>query len=295
MTAKADTATVGSTRITHPGRVIIHDPDTSKLDLARYYEAAGPLMLPHLKGRRIALLRCPAGTDADCFFQKHISGRLPEGLERNGGHLLVRSVKGILALVQLGVIEFHTWGAREPHPDQPDRITVDLDPGPGLEWQAVAESARMARELMQDVGLAPFLKTTGGKGLHLVAPIRPSQPWAVVKDLAHALANELARALPDRFTANMAKAQRHERIFVDYLRNGNGATAIAAFSVRARAGAPVAMPVEWNALEAGHDLRGPAYNIRNAIELARNRVDPWEEYGAARKTVGPRMLKKLGL
>ncbi|MCY1511923.1 Multifunctional non-homologous end joining protein LigD [compost metagenome] len=285
---------VGKTRITHPARVIIHDPDTTKLDLARYYESAGRLILPHLQGRRIALLRCPDGTDATCFFQKHISGQLPEGLERDGEHLLIRSVEGVLALVQRGVIEFHTWGGRAPHPDEPDRITIDLDPGPDVPWKAVAEGAQLARGLMREIGLAPFLKTTGGKGLHLVAPIRPTQPWETVKGLAHALAGELARVIPERFTSNMSKARRRGRIFVDYLRNGNGATAIAAYSARARAGAPVSMPVGWDALESGRDLRGAAYNIRNAMDLAQELGDPWRGYEAARRTVGPRMLKKLG-
>ncbi|MGE8685985.1 MAG: DNA ligase D [Achromobacter sp.] len=286
---------VGGTRITHPGRVIIHDPDTTKLELARYYEAAGDLIMPHLQGRRIALLRCPDGTDSTCFFQKHITGRLPDGLERDGEHLLIRSVEGVIALAQRGVIEFHTWGAREPNPGEPDRITIDLDPGPDVPWKTVAEGAQLARGLMEEIGLAPFLKTTGGKGLHLVAPIRPTQPWDTVKGLAHALANELARVIPERFTSNMSKVRRQGRIFVDYLRNGNGATAIAAYSARARAGAPVSMPVGWEALESGRDLRGAACNIRNAVSLARDSADPWRGYEAARKTVGPRMLKKLGL
>ncbi|MGE8614815.1 MAG: DNA ligase D [Achromobacter veterisilvae] len=286
---------VGNTLITHPGRVIMHDPDTSKLDLARYYEAAGPLILPHLQGRRIALLRCPDGTDATCFFQKHIGGELPDGLERDGEHLLIRSIEGVFAMAQRGVIEFHTWGAKEPRPDEPDRITIDLDPGPDVPWKAVAEGAQLARGLMEEIGLSPFLKTTGGKGLHLVAPIRPAQSWDTVKGLARALADELARVIPERFTSNMSKVRRQGRIFVDYLRNGNGATAIAAYSARARAGAPVSMPLGWDALEPGRDLRGAAYNIRNAVAAARELGDPWRGYEAARKTVGPRMLKKLGL
>nr|WP_057064339.1 hypothetical protein [Bordetella bronchiseptica] len=162
-----------------------------------------------------------------------------------------------------------------------------------MAWPAIVEGAQMARLLMQEVGLEPFLKTTGGKGLHLVAPLRPTQPWDTVKDFARALARQLAVALPDRFTANMAKARRERRIFVDYLRNGNGATAVAAFSARARDGAPVSMPLSWDALDAGDDLRGARWNIANALEQARRKPDPWADYAASRRTLGSRMQARL--
>ncbi|MEB2665864.1 DNA ligase D [Bordetella parapertussis] len=286
-------AEVAGVRISHPDRLAYREPDYTKLQLAEYYAAIGPNILPHLRQRRVALLRCPDGAGTTCFFQKHLSQALPAGVRRDGGHLVIESLPGLIALVQYGAIEFHTWGADTRHPDTPDRITLDLDPGPGVAWPAIVEGAQMARLLMQEVGLEPFLKTTGGKGLHLVAPLRPTQPWDTVKDFARALARQLAVALPDRFTANMAKARRERRIFVDYLRNGNGATAVAAFSARARDGAPVSMPLSWDALDAGDDLRRARWNIANALEQARRKPDPWADYAASRRTLGPRMQARL--
>ncbi|GAB1579223.1 DNA ligase D [Bordetella petrii] len=280
--------------ITHPDRVVLHEPDTTKGDLARYYEAIGAHMMPHLEGRRVALLRCPEGADATCFFQKHLSSALPDGVAADDTGLIIESVAGLLALVQYGAIEFHTWGARAPHHDKADRITLDLDPGPGVSWRAVVEGARRAKALLEDVGLVPFLKTTGGKGLHVVAPLRPTQPWDTVKAFAQALAVQLARESPADFTANMSKARRRGKIFVDYLRNGNGATAVAAFAVRARAGAPVSMPISWDALDQRNDLRGAVFNIRNALETLQSGPDPWRDYASRRRTLGPRMVARLG-
>lgn len=291
--ARGGRAEVAGVGISHPDRLAYREPDYTKLQLAEYYAAIGPHILPHLGQRRVALLRCPDGAGTTCFFQKHLSQALPAGVRRDGGHLVIESLPGLIALVQYGAIEFHTWGADTRHPDTPDRITLDLDPGPGVGWPAIVEGAQMARLLMQEVGLEPFLKTTGGKGLHLVAPLRPTQPWDTVKDFARALARQLAVALPDRFTANMAKARRERRIFVDYLRNGNGATAVAAFSARARDGAPVSMPLSWDALDAGDDLRGARWNIANALEQARRKPDPWADYAASRRTLGPRMQGRL--
>src|SRR5690606_6959552 len=262
-------------------------------DLARYYEAIGAHMMPHLEGRRVALLRCPEGADATCFFQKHLSSTLPDGVAADDTGLIIESVAGLLALVQYGAIEFHTWGARAPHHDKADRITLDLDPGPGVSWRAVVQGARRAKALLEDVGLVPFLKTTGGKGLHVVAPLRPTQPWDTVKAFAQALATQLARESPADFTANMSKARRRGKIFVDYLRNGNGATAVAAFAVRARAGAPVSMPIAWETLDEDNDLRGAVFNIRNALDTLQAGPDPWRDYASRRRTLGPRMVARL--
>ncbi|ARP94119.1 DNA ligase D [Bordetella genomosp. 13] len=280
--------------ITHPDRVVFHDPDLTKLDVARYYESVGDLIMPHLQGRRVALLRCPEGTASQCFFQRHLSPRMPDGVARSGGHLAIESLEGLIGLAQHGVIELHTWGSREPDPDRPDRITLDLDPDANVPWTQVVEGALHARTLMREVGLEPFLKTTGGKGLHLVAPIRATQSWDVVREFARRLAEQLVAEMPEKFVATMSKARRHDRIFVDYLRNGDSATAVAAWSLRARNGAPVSMPLDWDDLDPKRDLRGAAFNLRNALAMARDRADPWRDYAKARRTLGPRMLNRLG-
>ena len=276
---------VGGVTVSHPDRLVYTAPDISKADLLSYYESVAGLMMPHLENRRIAMLRCPGGTDATCFFQKHLHGEAPKGIALDAEHVVVRDPRGLLELAQWGVVEFHTWGSRLPKADKPDRITLDLDPDPDLPWKAVVDGALLVRALMQAVGLQPFLKTTGGKGLHLVAPIKAVHGWDTVKAFAKAMASYLAREAPGHFTASVSKARRRDVIFVDYLRNGSGATAIAAFSARARKGAPVSMPLAWDALTARKDLRFDAFNIRNALETARSGQDPWADYAAGRKAL----------
>ncbi|WP_144639487.1 non-homologous end-joining DNA ligase [Bordetella genomosp. 13] len=279
--------------ISHPDRQVFSDPGLTKLELARYYASVADRMLPHLRERRLVLLKCPEGADDACFVQRHEGRRLPEGVSLSEGHLVIQTAQGLVGLVQQGVIEFHTWGARDAQGARPDRITLDLDPDDSIGWPAVVDAARAARELMEHVGLVPFLKTTGGKGLHLVAPIRPTQSWDTIKDLARRMADQLAAAAPDTFIATASKARRKGLVFVDYLRNGDAASAVAAWSVRARPGAPVSMPLDWKALDPGHDLRGAAFNVRNALEHAQGRADPWRGYADSRRSVGPRMQQRL--
>jgi bifunctional non-homologous end joining protein LigD len=276
--------------ISHAQRLVYRDPDITKLQLVRYYEAIASYMLPHVRGRRLALLRCPSGTGAPCFFQKHLNEDPPEGVELDEGHLVITSAVGLISLVQRGVVEFHTWGSTTPHADKADRMTIDLDPDPNVAWQGVVEAAQLSRALLQELGLVSFLKTTGGKGLHLVVPIQPTQPWDVIKTFARNIALHLATVIPDRFTAHMSKVRRKDKIFVDYLRNGNGATAIAAFSARARQGAAVSLPILWDELDPNHDLRGAVFNVSNALEYAMGRSDPWADYKKGRKAVTKKMI-----
>ncbi|MEI2414822.1 DNA ligase D [Orrella sp. JC864] len=285
---------VAGVSITHPERRIYVRPALTKLDLARYYESAGELILPHLLQRRLALLRCPDGTQGACFFQKHLSEEPPAGLALDGGMIVVQNLEGLIALVQRGVIEFHTWGSRSPRSDTPDRITFDLDPGPGLGWRRLADAAQITRALLQELGMDPLLKTTGGKGLHLVVPIKGRHGWDTVKAFAHAVARHLAETLPGHFIAKASKSSRKGVVFVDYLRNGEGATAVAAFSARAREGAPVSMPVPWEVLDEKRDLRGKAFNVRNAVQPTA-RDDPWKDYEAARVTLTQAMLRKMSV
>ena len=287
---------VSRVRITHPDKLLYRDPDIDKLTLARYVDAISPYLQPHVKGRRLAFLRCPDGADGKCFFQKHIPEDLPAGLQHDGEHVLVTSTQGLVWLAQRGVIEIHTWGSSQPKPDSPDRITLDLDPGPGVSWVTLVEAAQLTATLVRELGLEPFLKTTGGKGLHIVAPIRRTLDWDTARSFAQAMANHLARLMPDRFTASMSKEKRAGRIYVDYLRNGENATAIAAFGVRARRNAPVSMPIGWDDLTPDQDLREAAFNILNVPQILEGRqADPWENYARAARTVTRTMLEQTGV
>lgn len=285
--------------ISHPDRQIYDAPVLTKLGLAQYYETIGDSLMPHLRGRRLALLRCPEGAGGECFFQKHIGENMPPGVETDGDMVVVRDLAGVIALVQRGVIEFHTWGAKAPRSDKPDRLTFDLDPDPALPWRQVADAARFTRGLLQELGLASFLKTTGGKGLHVVAPLRGAADWDGVRSFCKAVAQRMESAQPGLFVASMSKAKRDGHIFVDYLRNSEGATAIAALSARARPGAPVSMPVAWDVLDDRGDPRGDAYNVGNALKQVRkwhaSQSDPWAGYDAARVSLTAAMGRKLGV
>lgn len=285
---------IGGVTVTHPDRAVYTQPGISKRALLEYYESVSGLMLPHLRNRRVALLRCPGGTSATCFFQKHLHHEPPPGVLLDEEQVVVENARGLLELVQYGVIEFHTWGSTLPRPDRPDRITLDLDPDPDIGWAEIVAATRLVQRLMQEAGLVPYLKTTGGKGVHLVAPIRAAHTWDTVKGFARAMADFLAREAPAQFTASVSKARRKGLIFVDYLRNGNGATAIAAFSARARQGAPVAMPLSWDELDERNDLRAAHFNIGNALMHRREQgEDPWRDYAANRKPLRTAFQKEL--
>ncbi|HUH88840.1 MAG TPA: DNA ligase D [Pusillimonas sp.] len=286
LSGKRNRVLVGEVNVSSPDRLIYTSPDISKLQLVEYYQSVAEYILPHLLKRRVALLRCPQGTNATCFFQKHLHSATPEGITLDDEQVVIESQRGLLELVQFGVVEFHTWGSSLPHPDRPDRITLDLDPDPDISWADVVTAARLVQRLMQDAGLTPYLKTTGGKGLHLVAPIKATHTWDTVKAFAHAMADYLAREAPRQFTAKALKAGRKGLIFVDYLRNGNGATAVAAFSARARKGAPVSLPVAWEELDTQYDLRGATFNIHNALRHRQKQgSDPWQDYTKNRKAL----------
>jgi bifunctional non-homologous end joining protein LigD len=293
---------VAGVAITHPDREIWPDESITKGDLARYYERVGPWLLPHLRNRPLSLVRCPNGTAAQCFFQRHMGPERPDGVKtfvwgrssKGKSYLYVATVPAVIQLVQRGVVELHTWGSTIPRPRQPDRITIDLDPDPALPWARLAEAARRVRALVEEIGLKGFLKTTGGKGLHVVIPLDRRHGWDEVKSFARAIAVRLARTMPDRFTASVAKERRGGRIFVDYLRNGEAASAIAAYSARARPGAPVSMPIDWDDL--AEEASGSRFNVRNVPDLlAARRKDPWSGYARGARRLTRRMLQALGV
>jgi bifunctional non-homologous end joining protein LigD len=290
-------------RITHPERVIYPDAGLTKLDVARYYARIAPLLLSELQDRPLSLLRCPQGTQGTCFFQKHIATRLPPGLrhvtvqEKKGPaqYIAVADADGIVSLAQHGAIELHPWGSDAAHLDRPDRLIIDLDPDESIGWPTLLEAAWLTRTLLQELGLAAYVRTTGGKGLHVVAPLKPTCDWSTVKPFAQAIAQQLARVAPARFTSTMAKEQRRGRIFIDYLRNAEGATAIASYSLRARPGAPVAMPVAWDELQPKRDLRHDHFNLRNALAASQAAVQAWAGFPGDARAISSRMLRALGV
>ena len=301
---KGGSSTVGGIKVSHPERVIDASTGISKLELVRYYESVADWMLPHLKGRPCSLVRGPDGVGGELFFQKHVEPQqIPELRQLDAalwpGHaplLEVATKRALIAAAQMNVIEFHTWNARVSRIDRPDRMVFDLDPGEGERWERVQEAATLVRGLLQELGLQSWLKTSGGKGLHVVVPITPVAPrddWDTVKGFAQAVVQHLARVIPQRFSARMGAANRVGRIFVDYLRNNHGATTVAAFSARARPGLGVSMPVAWDDL--GALKRGDQWNVRSAREhLSFQAVDPWQDYAGCRQTLTAG-LRTLGI
>ncbi|MBG6120798.1 DNA ligase D [Sphingobium sp. AEW010] len=243
-------------------RVIFPETGQTKGELADYYSRIAPLMLPFSANRPISLVRCPQGRAKKCFFQKHDSGAFGQEVrqmpirEKNGGsedYIYVDSADGLLACVQMGTIEFHGWASRTDDVEKPDRMIFDLDPDEGLDFDKVKRAARDIRDHLADIGLVSFAMLSGGKGVHVVVPLTPGHNWDTHKDFASRFAQALSAAEPDRFTATMSKAKRKGRIFIDWLRNQRGSTAILPYSARARPGAPVAIPIDWEELDRMKD------------------------------------------
>ena len=268
------TAADAGIKISNPDRVIFPGDELTKGDLADYYAAVAPLLLVTLKDRPMTLIRCPQGRGKQCFFQKHDSGGMGEHVrhvpiaESDGSiedYLYVRDAKGILSCVQMGTIEFHGWGSKVKPLEKPDRLVFDLDPDVGLDFGAVKSAAVRLRDLLADLGLQTFPMLSGGKGIHVIAPLKPKADWPAVKSFAERFSRAIAEAEPEVFTANIRKAQRKGRIFLDWLRNQRGATAVMPYSARAREGAPVAAPVTWDELDGFAGAN--AFSIRDAETL----------------------------
>jgi bifunctional non-homologous end joining protein LigD len=269
-------------RLTHPERVLYPDAGITKADLARYYEEIAPRLLPHIEGRLLALVRCPDGVGGPCFYQKRPPEGAPPSIQRAEGGVFLDDKAGLVALAQLGVLEIHPWGSRLEDLELPDRCTFDLDPGPGVRWADVVRAARDVRDWLRDLGLESFVKTTGGKGLHVVLPLERGPTWGELKAFAARVAWELAARHPDRYTASLSKSARAGRIFIDYLRNGRGATAVAPYSPRARAGAPVSVPLAWKDLTPALDPgRFTVPSLPGTLK--RSRKDPWARFFRVRQ------------
>jgi len=283
--------------LTHPEKVLYPERGITKLDLVRYFTNVSKLMLPHLAERPLMLRRCPNGQGRECFFQKHPGVNTPPGLhpvrvhEAKGlsTYWTVDDGNGLVALVQMGVLEIHVWSSRADREEEPDRIVFDLDPDPSIDWTETAGVARRVREVLQEYDLDSYVKTTGGKGLHVLAPIRRGPGWDEVKAFAGAIASRLVRERPDLLTTHLAKAKRGRRIFVDVLRNVRGATWVAPYSPRARSSAPVSAPLRWSELPR---LTPDELTVETMPARIRRISDPWAGLIAARQTLTAGMLRE---
>ncbi len=298
--AEGSADTVAGIRLSHPEKQFFPEAKLSKRDLAQYYEKIADWILPHLRDRPLSMVRCPDGWSQQCFYQKHANDsvhaavtrvEVPEG-KGTATYFAANSLPALVALTQWGVVELHPWGSRAPRLDRPDRLIFDFDPDDGVSWNEIVDAVGVLHTLLDDLGLEGFLKTTGGKGLHVVVPIRPTLDWNDAKGFTKAVADVLVQTFPDRFIATLSKAQRKGKIFIDYLRNAEGATAIAPYAIRARKNAPVSTPIAWS--ELATDIRFDHFNVRNIpARLAGLRDDPWAAIGATRQTVTRAMFKRV--
>ena len=294
-------ATVAGVMLSNPDKLYFPEAQITKRDIAEYYEFVSPWLLPHIAKRPLSLVRCPEGWSGQCFYQKHADRAVnpavaridvPEG-DGTATYMGARTTKALASLVQWGVIEMHPWGSRQPRLDRPDQLIFDFDPDEGQDWMSLKTAAGLLRTLLEEMGLRSFLKTTGGKGLHVVVPIKASLSWDDVKAFTRAVAESMAATFPDRFTATAAKSKRKERIFVDYLRNAEGATAVAPYSVRARKNAPVATPIFWE--ELAKDLRFDYFNVRNIRDRLAKGRDPWADFTSTKQSVTYAAAERVGL
>jgi len=277
----AKPAAPGGVRLTHPERVLFSKPKITKADLAAFYGEIADFILPGLVGRPVMLLRCPDGAAGECFFQKHVTPGFPPAVhEVNDAAsrqrwITIDGLEGLLGLVQMSALEYHVWGCTVSDLEHADRLVFDFDPAPGVTWKRVLEAARDLRAHLSQRGLESFVRTSGGKGLHVVIPLRPAADWESARAFTHSVAEDLVRAAPERYLSVATKAERRGKIFIDYLRNARGSTAVCSYSLRNRPGAPLATPLGWEELAR---LAAPDQyrydNIRKRLKGLR--ADPWD-------------------
>jgi bifunctional non-homologous end joining protein LigD len=285
-------------RLTHPGKILDPTSGLTKQQLADYYFAVAEYMLPHIAGRPLSLVRCPEGSSKPCFFQKHVNAMLPKGIgsvdvpDRKTGklepYITLDNVPALVGLAQMGVLEVHPWGSRNGDLEHPDRLIFDLDPDESISWPTLCAAAAEVRKRLKKAGLESFLKLTGGKGLHIVAPIEPTLDWPALKSAAHDFVLSMERANPRLYLTKMSKAARKGKIYLDYLRNERGATAVAPFSPRARAGANVSLPLPWSALK---EPTRPVFSVHN-FPAWRNRLskNPWQAMLSTTQRLDPEKI-----
>jgi bifunctional non-homologous end joining protein LigD len=296
----ADKGLSTSVRLTHPDKVLDQESGVTKQQLALYYEAVAEVMLPHIEGRPVSIVRCPEGAMKQCFFQKHAAAGLPKALgkvevpDKKTGiaepYITVDSTEALASLAQMAGLEVHPWGSRNASLEAPDRLIFDLDPDEALPWATLAASVRSIRDLLKELKLESFVKSTGGKGLHIVVPIQPKTEWPKVKQFCRGVALAIESTDPSLYLIKMTKAARKGRIFVDYLRNERGATAVAPYSPRARAGMRVAVPLDWDELDQGM----PTCSVAN-FDTWRDRLqhNPWAKLPQLKQSIRPAVLSAV--
>jgi len=289
-------------KLTNLDKVLYPEQGTTKGELIAYLAVVADWMLPHVANRPLTIVRCPEGRGKPCFYQKKVMAGSPGSIkpveitEEDGDvvdYMQIKDMPGLVGLAQLGTLEIHTWGARADNPEKPDLAVFDLDPDVGLDWEKVALGAFDLRRRLNDLGLTSFLKTTGGKGLHVVVPVERRLGWDEFKQFTQHLVEQLEHDEPDRFTTNMAKKARKGKIFLDYLRNGRNATFIAPYSPRARPGAPVAVPIAWD--ELAHGVEPATFTIQTVPRrLANLSVDPWKDLVTTKQSITAAMVRAVG-
>jgi bifunctional non-homologous end joining protein LigD len=276
-------------RISSPGRIVYPELELTKLDLVGYYDRVADAMFPHVENRPLTLVHCPDGLQAPCNYMRHRRAWGPSVLKRVaikektkvGEYLAVVNPEGVIALAQMGIIEVHTWNSTIDDVERPNRIVWDLDPGPKVAFKEVIGAAKAVREMLAALGLDSWVKTTGGRGIHVIAPLKADRPWDECLAFAKAVAEALTRSDPSRYTTAFAKAGREKKILIDYLRNNRTNTSVAAFSARAKPAATVSMPVSWQRLTA--KLNPESFDV---ISVPRKRrADPWREYWSCRQQI----------
>jgi bifunctional non-homologous end joining protein LigD len=290
----------GKVRITHPDRVIDPDSGTTKLQLAQYYASVAEWILPELKDRPVALVRAPDGIAGELFFQKNAEHLAIPGITTLDKQLtgqpimLINNAEALIGAVQMSTVELHTWNATSANLDKPDRFVLDLDPDPALPWKRMVEATALTLSVLDELGLKAFLKTSGGKGIHVVVPLTRKLGWDEVKDFSHAIVSHMAKLLPERFSAVSGPKNRVGRIFIDYLRNGLGATTICAYAVRTREGLPVSMPIFRE--EVAELKGGNQWNLHNALErLAEVGDEPWAQMRKTQQAITAEMRRRVGM
>jgi len=289
---------VAGIRISHPERPIYPELGVSKLDLVRYYEAIGDWIVPHVRGRPLTLVHCPAGIGGPCLYMKHAKAWGPTALRRVriqektkiGEYLVADTVSAVIALAQMGIVEIHTWNSTDDDVDRPNRIVWDLDPGPQVTWKQITAAAGQLHDVLTALKLKAWVKTTGGRGVHVVVPIAPKRDWSECLDFSRDVSEALMRTNPALFTITFKKLGRERKILIDYMRNNRTNTSISAYSSRARPGAHVSTPIDWSELDTPPD-RWTLVTVAQRLRRLRN--DPWTGYWTAKQQISRASMEAL--